>query len=307
VAYSTLKVRSSHGVAFVTLDHPPLNLLDQALIADLAALRDDLARDDSVRVIVFDSANPEFFIAHGDMAVVRDPAVLAYLAEMDGPAPITALVDSYRALEKVTIGKVSGYARGAGSEFLLALDMRFAADGTAWFGQPETALGIFPGSGGTRYLPQATGRARALEIILGADRFDARAAERYGWINRALPPGELDDYVERLALRIASHPAEAVRAAKQCVDAADAQAEDRLIRQLFLSDEALGRMGRALDAGAQTRTGELGLEELIERANPVLPSRKARRPAWSPAREPRRPGSGGGHGRAVEREPPCPR
>jgi enoyl-CoA hydratase/carnithine racemase len=266
VEYTTLKVRAQRGVAFVTLDNPPLNVLDQALITDLAALRDDVGRDDDVRVVVFESADPEFFIAHGDMSAVRDPAVLAYLTEMDGPAPLTQLIDSYRAFPKVTIGKVAGRARGAGSEFLLALDLRFAAAGAAWFGQPEVALGIFPGAGGTRYLPQATGRSRALEIILGADLFDAQTAERYGWINRALPPGELDAYVERLAFRIASHPVEAVRFAKESVDAADAQAEDRLIRQLFTSDEALRRMKGALDAGAQTRAGELKLEEVIDRA-----------------------------------------
>jgi enoyl-CoA hydratase/carnithine racemase len=266
VEYATLKVRAQHGVAFVTLDNPPVNVLDQALVTDLAALRDDVGRDDDVRVVVFESADPEFFIAHGDMSAVRDPAVLAYLTEMDGPAPLTQLIDSYRAFPKVTIGKVAGRARGAGSEFLLALDLRFAATGTAWFGQPEVALGIFPGAGGTRYLPQATGRSRALEIILSADLFDAPTAERYGWINRALPPGELDAYVERLAFRIASHPAEAVRFAKASVDAADAQVEDRLIRQLFTGDEALRRMKGALDAGAQTRAGELKLEEVIDRA-----------------------------------------
>jgi enoyl-CoA hydratase/carnithine racemase len=266
VDYATLKVRTRQGVAIVTLDNPPVNLLDQALITDLAAFRDDVADDDDVRVVVFDSADPDFFIAHGDMSAVRDPTVLAYLTEMDGPAPITALIDSYRALPKVTIGKVAGHARGAGSEFLLALDLRFAAAGAAWFGQPEVALGIFPGSGGTRYLPQAAGRARALEIILGAELFDAQTAERYGWINRALSPGELDAYVEHLAFRIASHPAQAVRLAKQSVDAADAKAEDQLIRQVFTSDQALRRMNAALDAGAQTRAGELNLEELIDLA-----------------------------------------
>jgi enoyl-CoA hydratase/carnithine racemase len=266
VGYRTLTVRVSDGVAAVDIDHPPVNLLDQDLVTDLDRFNNDVRGDDAVRVVVFGSANPDFFMAHGDMRLVTDPALLAAFAS----GPGADLYQRYRSLPQVTIGKIAGRARGGGNEFLLALDMRFAARDQAWFGQPEVSLGIFPGSGGTQLLPRLAGRARALEVILGSDCFDADTAERYGWINRALPAGELDSFVDRLARRIASYPPDAVAAARQAVDAAEMpleqglQAEAELLWPIFTGPAARQRFTRALAAGAQTRDGELHLEALIE-------------------------------------------
>src|SRR4029077_6198884 len=120
-----------------------------------------------------------------------------------------------------TIGKIEGRARGGGSEFLLSLDMRFAALGRATLGQPEVALGIIPGGSGTQRLPRLVGRGRALEIVLGCDDFPADMAERYGWGNRALPPARLGPFIERPARRIAGFPAEAIALAKSAVAAAE--------------------------------------------------------------------------------------
>ncbi|GAB3836294.1 enoyl-CoA hydratase/isomerase family protein [Dactylosporangium cerinum] len=266
-AYDTLTVRLKDGVASVCIDNPPINLLDARLIADLDRFNTDVRDDDAVRVVVFGSANPEFFLAHGDMRLVTDPDALAAFAAGPGPG----LYARYRTLPQVTIGKVTGRARGGGNEFLLTLDMRFAAIGTARFGQPEVGLGIFPGGGGTQLLPRLTGRARALEAILGAADFDAGTAERYGWINRALPADELDDFVDRLAARIASYPRSAVDAARKAVDAADLPLEEgltvegELLWPVFTGPEAAGRFTAALAAGAQTRDGELELADLLSR------------------------------------------
>lgn len=263
--YDTLTVRVQEGVAFVAIDNPPINVLDLALVADLDRFNTDVRDDDAVRVIVFESANPDFFLAHGDMRLVVDPEALAQYAA----GPGIELYQRYRSLPQVTIGKVAGRARGGGNEFLLTLDMRFAATGGAWFGQPEVSLGIFPGSGGTQHLPRLTGGARALEAILGADIFDAETAERYGWINRALPADQLDDYVNRLASRIASYPQAAVAAARKAIDAAalplddGLKAEADLLWPVFTSPVAIQRFTAALAAGAQTRDGELDLEGLL--------------------------------------------
>ncbi|MCK9923849.1 enoyl-CoA hydratase/isomerase family protein [Frankia sp. AgPm24] len=271
--YETLTVRREAGVAFVVFDHPPLNLFDEALIADLDRFHTEVRADDTVRVIVFESANPEFYLGHGDMRLVVDPAVAqGFLA---GPGP--GLLARYRSLEQVTIAKVAGSVRGSGHEFLLTLDMRFAASGQAWFGQPEVSLGILPGGGGTQLLPRLLGRSRALEMILGSDLLDAATAQRYGLVNRALPAAELDGFVERLALRIASHPWPAVAAAKKAVDAAAVlpladglTAEGELLWPLFTGPAAAERFTVALAAGAQTRAGELDLEGLIdERFGPI--------------------------------------
>ncbi|MCM3885281.1 enoyl-CoA hydratase/isomerase family protein [Frankia sp. R82] len=265
--YETLTVRVQEGVAFVAIDHPPLNLFDGPLIADLDRFNTAVRADDAVRVVVFESADPEFFLGHGDMRLVSDPAAMREF--IAGPGP--ALFQRYRSLAQVTIAKVTGRARGSGNEFLLTLDMRFAASGQAWFGQPEVSLGILPGGGGTQHLPRLVGRSRALEIILGSDLVDAETAQRYGLVNRSIPADELDGFVDRLALRIASYPWSAVAAAKKAVEAAalpfadGLTAEGELLWPLFTSPVAVGRFTDALAAGAQTHDGELDLEGLIGR------------------------------------------
>jgi enoyl-CoA hydratase/carnithine racemase len=142
------------------------------------------------------------------------------------------------------------------------MDMRFAALGRAVLAQPEVAVGIIPGGSGTQRLPRLVGRSRALEIALGADDFPADLAERYGWVNRALPPAELGPFVDRLAKRIASFPAEAIAHAKASVLAADSGLREGLVVEARAFDaclalpEARRRMEAFLAAGGQTREVE---------------------------------------------------
>jgi enoyl-CoA hydratase/carnithine racemase len=266
-----VRVDVDKGVAFVTLDHPPVNLFDAVLIGSLWNLAGELADDDGVRAVVIRSADPEFFIAHADLALIqalpRDrrerPEELEY---------IHVFMERWRTLPQVTIAQLEGRARGGGSEFALSLDLRFGAKGRAILCQPEVAVGILPGGSGTQRLPRLMGRARALEAVLGCEDFDAELAERYGWINRALPPAELEPFVERLARRIATFPPHAVRLAKQAVDAAGGPLREGLLDEahcfnLTLADPDLdARLEGALAAGAQTREGELDLPALIDRA-----------------------------------------
>ena len=171
---------------------------------------------------------------------------------------IHALLDRLRTTPMVTIAKIAGRCRGGGSELVLACDMRFAALGKGVLCQPEVGVGIIPGAGGTVRLPQLVGRGRALEIILGCADFSAEVAERYGYINRALPANELDFFVDSLAYRIAGFPAEAIALAKESVATGETSLPDQLAREeeLFLrsvhSDPAKRRMAAALDAGMQT-------------------------------------------------------
>ena len=123
-------------------------------------------------------------------------------------------------MPKATIAVIEGIARGGGSELAMAFDMRFAALGKARLAQPEVAIGIIPGGGGTQRLPRLVGRARALEVVLGCDDIDAATAEAWGYVNRALPADELRPFVDKLAARIASFPLEVIAAAKRAVDAA---------------------------------------------------------------------------------------
>ncbi len=268
--YSALRVEREAGVAFVTIDHPPINLFDMTLMRDVAHLGVELEQDDETRVIVFQSANPEFFIAHADVELILE------LPREPGPKPTEltffhAMVERFRTMPKVSIAKLEGRAGGGGSELLLSLDMRFGALGRAIVSQPEVALGILPGGSGTQRLPRLMGRSRALEAVLGCMDFPADLAERYGWLNRALPPEELGPFVDGLARRIASYPAGAIARAKAAVHAAEPDPIPGLLEEQYLFDQTLAledtpaRMRRFMAVGGQTREGELNLDALLEK------------------------------------------
>jgi len=174
--YQTLAFECDRGVLFVTIDSPPINLMTLAMVDDLQRLSDEVAADDDVKVIVFRSANPDYFIAHYDVTVLeRFPDVAP-----PKPERLTGFGLAFRDMPKVSIAQIEGRARGGGSEFALTLDMRFGVLGRTLLGQPEIAVGILPGGGGTQRLPRLIGRARALEVVMGGLDVTAEVAERYG-------------------------------------------------------------------------------------------------------------------------------
>lgn len=270
VTYKTLQRQDNDGVAVIHFNNPPINLLDRAVVVDLMTLTKALEADQNIRVVIFRSANPDFFVAHYDLAneVGAKPMALP-----EGVAsPLSALFTRISRLPQVTIGELQGRARGAGSEFLLALDMRFASRERGLLGQPEAAVGLLPGAGGTVRLAQLLGRARALEVCLGCCDFDADTAERYGWINRALPDLELQSFVDALARRIVSFPPSAlahVKAIVNQVTEADPQAlveeSQRFVKGMY-SDETIQRVNWIVDQGNKTgSTMEINLGALLDR------------------------------------------
>jgi len=276
VDYRLLKTSVDQGVATVVIDNPPINLFDMPLMEEMIRLGQDLKADNDVRVIVFESADPDFFIAHADITLIQQLPVEA----TEAPTELSffhEMLETFRTMPKVTIGKVEGRARGGGSELLLALDMRFAALGKACFSQPEVMVGIIPGGGGCVRLPRLIGRGRALEIALGCDDLSAEMAERYGYINRALPPAELEPFVTRLAHRIASFPPEAVALAKAAVDGGEGRTiPEALLVEQHCFDNALATqaardgMQAFMDMGGQTREVELELSDAPDK--PAKPS-----------------------------------
>ena len=270
--YECLKVRVNQGVAFVTIDHPPINLFDMGLILEIDRVCRELETDAEIRAVVVDSADPDFFIAHADVELILAAS------EEPRPAPeepsfFQQMVDRFRTMPKATIALIEGICRGGGSEFVLSMDMRFAALGKAALSQPEVAVGIIPGGSGTQRLPRLMGRGRALEVILGCEDFPAELAERYGYVNRALPANQIRPFVENLAHRIASFPAEAIARAKQAALAAEPPAAPGLTLEARLFDEAAAtpaareRMRGFISAGGQTRevegvSGALGASKL---------------------------------------------
>ena len=226
---------------------------------DLVGLLRALESGQQTRVMVLESADPEYFVPHVDLTKVAE--YTAEAAKAGGPedASLGMLWHKLSELPVVSIAKIRGRARGAGSELVLACDMRFAARENAILGQIEVGAGAAPGAGGVQHLARLLGRGRAMEAILGADDFGAEQAERYGWVNRALPDAELDAFVARLARRIASFPAEAVRSAKRAINeltlpGADAiRADARRFHQLVASDAAQSRTAALFAQGLQTR------------------------------------------------------
>src|SRR6202142_3943568 len=198
--------RTYPGLWTITFSNPPINLFVPTTIVELGALMTDLEADPSVKVVVFQSANPDFFIAHLDVFKAAErPEALGLWREF-----VLRLASS----AVVSIAKIRGRTRGIGNEFVLACDMRFASRQSALFGNPEIGVGLIPGGGALEWLPRLVGRSRALEIVLSADDFDADVAERYGWVNRTLNDDDLDPFVDTLAGRLASFDRETLGAAK---------------------------------------------------------------------------------------------
>ena len=267
VALETLAVRRDRRVLFAEIAAPPMNLLGPELVRDLVSLIQRAEADDDLRVLVFKSADADYFISH--VEVTRIAEYRAEAAKLDGDASLALLFRHLSASRLVTIAQIEGRARGAGSEFALACDMRFAARESAIFGQFEPAFGLLPGGGASQHLTRLMGRGRALEVMLSAQDYDADLAERYGWINRALPAGELGEFVRSLAHRIAGFPAAGQAAVKDRVNAiALAPAEDfdrdsDLFGEGVADPDAQGRISAAMERGFQTREAEMALAPML--------------------------------------------
>ena len=239
--------RTCPGRWTVTFNNPPINMFVPATIAELGALITDLEADPSVKAVVFQSANPDFFIAHLDVSkAVEQPEVLGLWRDFVlrlSSAPV------------VSIAKIRGRTRGIGNEFVLACDMRFASRQKALFGNPEVGVGLVPGGGAMEWLPHLIGRSRALEFILSADDFDANIAERYGWVNRTLDDGDLNSFVDMLVRRLASFDREPLAAAKAQINrfgtptASELQSSNEMIFPMVASLSAQARRAKLRGIG----------------------------------------------------------
>jgi enoyl-CoA hydratase/carnithine racemase len=243
----------------VVFDYPPFNVMDGSMFQSLQDLLERMDASETLRVVVFESAIPNFYLAHFDLT-----GKLGNVMSGVGPSGLPILIDTFVRITKspvVSIAKIRGCVRGASSEFVLACDMRFASRENTRLGQPEVAVGLHPGGGGAERLPHLVGRGRALEIVLGGNDFDGDTAERYGYINRALADAELDGFVDALARRIASFDRRAIAAAKDLINQLSLPSSDRLLEAFHSFQTALGW------AEAQHRIGALikrGLEKDVD-------------------------------------------
>lgn len=259
-SFSTIKTRVDAGVLFAAFENPPINLIGPELVRDLISLLDELEHDVSVNVVVFSSADEEFFLPHVDIARVAEYTKETARIPGSASGSLGGLLRRLAEIRQITIAQVEGYARGAGSEFALACDMRFASREKAVFCQIESGFGAVPGAGGIQHLTRLLGRGRAMEVLLSSNDYDADQAERYGWINRALPQSELKCFVETLATRIASFPPAGPAAIKRRVNdialpsLADVRNDGALFQTTIRESRAQARTKELIDGGMQVRS-----------------------------------------------------
>jgi enoyl-CoA hydratase/carnithine racemase len=198
--------RPSSGYCRITFDHPPINTLTATTVEELAELVGLIEHDLDLNVVVFDSANPDFYLAHYDTEPDSARTTWLDLLIRLSRAPV------------VSIASIRGRACGAGGEFVLACDMRFASRENASLGDFELETGVVPGGGPMAKLSRLVGRGRALEILLVGDDFDGPRAERYGYVNRVIADDRLDDEVDEIASRLARFDHDAIARTKSYVD-----------------------------------------------------------------------------------------
>jgi enoyl-CoA hydratase/carnithine racemase len=260
--FGILRVVSDGAVLDVTIDNPPTNLVGGPFVSSLITLIDALERDGTVKVVVFRSADPDFFLMHGDVELLMNAPRREHV-EATEPNVAAATFERLRRGRAFTIGMIDGHARGGGAEFLTALDFRIGSERTV-LGQPEVPMGILPGAGGTTRLPRLLGRSRALDIILSARDITADEALAIGWIDRLVARDELEAHTLAMARHIARMPADSIAAVKRIVDLSlsgtdmheTLTAETDALAQLMALETRQINMRRFLDAGGQTREAE---------------------------------------------------
>jgi enoyl-CoA hydratase/carnithine racemase len=270
--YELLHIDLKEGVATAVIDAPPVNLLSLPLFGEIIRFGAEVGDDESVRVVVLKSANPDFFIAHFDVeAILGFP--IDEEAERTPTNPFHQMCEQFRTMPKATIAQVEGRVGGGGCELIQAFDMRFGVVGQTILSQMEVPLGILPGGGGTQRLPRLIGRGRALEMILAGEDLDAQTAERWGLLNRIFAADEIEPFVDRLARRIASFSREAIMLAKESVNASALPLAEGLVEEAYLfqrsvrTDAAQNRMRRFMKSGGQTYEGEMAIGDLVRRLN----------------------------------------
>ncbi|MEM9478758.1 MAG: enoyl-CoA hydratase/isomerase family protein [Verrucomicrobiota bacterium] len=215
--YTTFTAKQNEGILTVTFNFPPVNVQGQEMLADLNSLAMRLERDRETKVVVFQSAHPEIWVCHYDTNLLKDMSTEAVSRDDAELLDLQSVCERISKVPQATIAKLEGFARGGGHELALALDMRFAARGKFRFMQMEVGMGILPCGGGASRMARQVGLGKALEIILSARDYDADEAAAFGTVNKVLEPDEIGPYVDALAKRIASFPAESINACKRTV------------------------------------------------------------------------------------------
>lgn len=242
----------------VTFHNPPYNIYGPETMPQLNEVVTAIETDPKVKVVVFDSDVPDFFLTHYDFV----PPLTDTTSLPNGPTGLPPLPDMLVRLSKapvVSIVSIRGRATGVGSELALASDMRFASREKAILSQWEIGAALVPGGGPMARLPRLMGRGRALEVLLTGNDIDGELAERYGYVNRALPDAELDAFVDTMARRIARFDKQSIGDIKRLVDASSLPPNEAIAAEWdgFIGSvqrpQAQQRIKQLMELGLQTK------------------------------------------------------
>lgn len=267
--YDLLTVETQGRLANVIISNPPANIITPKLFEELVGLTEELNADPDLTVIVFKSADPDFFIAHFDVELILSFPIDKPAERNPELSPFHLMCERFRTMDKIVIAQVEGRVGGGGNEIISNMDMRFGVIGQTKINQMEVPLGILPGATGTQNLPRIVGRARAMEIMVAGEDLDAETADRWGYLNHVYEADQIDAKVAAMAQRIAGFPVEAVRMTKQSINNTTQPLDEALADESFYFQKLIrtetGRtnMQKFLDLGGQTREGELRVDDLI--------------------------------------------
>ncbi len=201
-------------IATITINRPEaLNAMNKAVVAELEEAMEECIQNDAVGMVVITGAGEKAFVAGADIKSMQKMSGREALEFSREGQEMTMVIENS---PKPVIAAINGFALGGGCEIALACDMRIASE-NAKFSQPEVALGIIPGWGGTQRLPRLVGKGRAIELITGGEMIDAKEALRIGLVNHVVPQPELMEKVHSLAKAILKNGPTAVGAALKCI------------------------------------------------------------------------------------------
>ncbi|MCL2781256.1 MAG: enoyl-CoA hydratase-related protein [Actinomycetia bacterium] len=207
------RVEVTEGVATIRLVRPPMNVINTAMQEELRAAATRVSDDRAVRAVVL-YGGEKVFAAGAD---VKEFAAMSHADMVRDAARLSSAFDAVARIGKPVIAAVNGYALGGGCELALAADLRVSADDARW-GQPEIALGIIPGAGGTQRLPRLIGPARAKELIFTGRFVGAEEALAIGLVDQLAPAAQVYPTALALARKLAAGPTLALAAAKRAID-----------------------------------------------------------------------------------------
>ena len=255
-----VKTSIEDRVALLTLDYPPMNVLNTATMTELNDALDELLANDEVKAIVITGGGQYAFIAGADineLASIKSPEEGREFMGMG-----QALTKKIEGAKKPIIAAINGYCLGGGLELVMACHMRIC-NNRAQLGQPEINLGVIPGFGGTQRLPRLVGKGKALELILTGARISGAEAANIGLVNKAVPAGEVVRTAMGLAKKIASFGRLAIAAA---LEAANEGMETSLEEGLEIEAEKMASLSGTEDA-------KEGLTAFLEKRQPKFVDR----------------------------------